>query len=53
MPWYRKFCQRGSNFDNVFLFLVYEGRENTTISGPAIIGPSVKCHLNGISLACR
>ena len=29
------FCQRGSNFDNVFL--VDEGREdpNTTISGPS------------------
>ena len=31
----RKFCQRGSDFDNVF-FLVDEGRDdpNTTISGP-------------------
>ena len=29
----RKFCQRGSNFDNVF-FLIYEGKDdlNTTIS---------------------
>ena len=33
----RKFCQSGSNFDNVF-FLVDEGREdpNTTISGPSL-----------------
>ena len=33
----RKFCQRGSNFDNVFL--VDEGREdqNTTISGVSLI----------------
>ena len=35
MPESRKFCQRGSNFDN-FFSLVLEGREdpNTTISGP-------------------
>ena len=40
----RKFCQRGSNFENVsfwfvlFSFLVDEGREdpNTTISVPMI-----------------
>ena len=36
----RKFCQRGSNFDNSFFvcfFLVDEGKEdpNTTISGPS------------------
>ena len=35
----RKFCQRGSNFDNVFFFLFFffEGRkdQNTTISGPS------------------
>ena len=32
----RKFCQRGSNFDNVF-FQFDEGRKdtNTTISGPS------------------
>ena len=31
----RKFCQRGSKFDNVFFF--NEGREdlNTTMSGPS------------------
>ena len=35
MRGYRKFCQRGSNFD-VYLFLDDEGREDptTTISGP-------------------
>ena len=33
----REFCQRGSNFDNVYYFLVDEGREdpNTTKSGPS------------------
>ena len=36
----RKFCQRGSNFDNVFCFVVFlvdEEREDpsTTISGPS------------------
>ena len=36
----KKFCQRGSNFDNVFFvlfFLIDEGREDpsTTISGPS------------------
>ena len=32
----RKFCQRGSSFDNVFF--VEEGREdpNTTLSGPSM-----------------
>ena len=31
------FCQRGSNFDIVFFFLVDEGQDdpNTTISGPS------------------
>ena len=47
----RKFCQRGSNFDNVFFFLslVDERKRdpNTTISGAA------KHHLNGVSLACH
>ena len=38
--WIQMFCQRGSDFDNVFFvvvfFLVNEGRDdpNTTISGP-------------------
>ena len=33
----RKFCQRGSNFDNVFYFKFDEGRKgpNNTISGPS------------------
>ena len=46
----RKFCQRGSKFDNVFFFLD-EGIEdpNITINGPS----SAKRHLNGISLACQ
>ena len=38
MPGSRKFCQRGSNFNNVvFFFLADEGWEdpNTTISGPS------------------
>ena len=38
----RKFCLSGSNLDD--FFLVDEG---------AIIGPPVKCHLNGVSLVCR
>ena len=43
----RKFCKRGSNFDNVFflsLFLVDEGREdpNTKIRGPSSVHPSAK-----------
>ena len=35
----RKFCQRGSNFDNVFLFVLFlvnegwEGRNTTTSAG--------------------
>ena len=35
----KKFCQRGSDFDNGF-FLVDEGRDdpNTTISGPTRVG---------------
>ena len=42
----RKFCQRGSNFDNVVVFLVDEGWEdpNTTVSRPS----SEKRH--GVSL---
>ena len=34
----RKFCQRGSKFDNAFF---------------VIIGPPAKRHLNGVSLAGR
>ena len=46
----RKFCQRGSNFDVVFFFIVDEGWEdpNTTISGP-----SSACQRNAISMAFR
>ena len=38
-----------------FFFLVDEGRKdpNATISGPAIVSPPPKCHLNGGSLACQ
>ena len=47
----RKFCQSGSNFDNVFFcfVLVDEERENKR----AIIGPPAKRILNGDSLAGR
>ena len=48
----RKFCQRGSNYDNVFfvVFLVYEGRADhkNTNSGP----PSTR-QRNAISMAFR
>ena len=56
----RKFCQRGSDFDNVFLFLVDEGsKEYIEMRGGriqihckrAIMGPPAKHHLNGVSLA--
>ena len=49
---YRKFCQRGSTFDNVFL--VDEGIKdpNITINGPSS-GPPAKGHLNGVSLVGR
>ena len=35
--WIRKFCQRGTNFDNIVLFFFDEGRKdpNTIISGPS------------------
>ena len=35
---FRKFCQRGSKFDNVFFFFVDEGIEdpNTVINGPSL-----------------
>ena len=47
----RKFCQRGSNFDN--FFFVYEGREdpNTTISG-SLSARQQKGHLKR-RFACR
>ena len=45
----RQFCQRGSNFENVFL--VDEGSKYHFKR--AIIGPPAKRHLNCVSLACR
>ena len=41
MPGSRKFCQRGSNFDNVFFLFVFQvddGEEdpNTTINRPSL-----------------
>ena len=50
----RKFCQRGSNFDNFFL-IADERRKDpkTTIIKRAIICPPAKRHLNGVLLACR
>ena len=49
----RKFCQRGSNFDDVFL--VDEEREDPKYhyKRATIIDPPAKRHLNGVSLACR
>ena len=41
MPGSRKFFQRGSNFDNIFLL-------NTTK-----IGPLLACQQNDVSLACQ
>ena len=46
----KKFCQRWSNFDKLFL----EGRDDPTSKyhyKRAIIGPLAKRHLNGVSLA--
>ena len=50
----RKFCQRGSNTDNVF-FLVDEGREDpsTTISGLSSAMRWRADDGHGVSLACR
>ena len=44
----RKFCQRVSNFDNIFFCFDSEYHYRR-----AIIGPPAKRHLNGISLAFR
>ena len=51
----RKFCQRGSNFDNVFFFycfffLVDEVREDPNIT---ISRPSLACQRNTIEIAFR
>ena len=43
----RKFCQRGSNSTLIF-FLI---RVQIALKAGAIIGPPVKRHLNGVSLA--
>ena len=50
----RKFCQRGSNFDNVF-FIIIRGERIKYHYQRAITGPPAKRHLNGnsVSLACR
>ena len=53
MRGFRKFSQRGYNFDYfffLFFFLVYDGREDPNT---AIIDPPPKRHLNGVSLAGR
>ena len=48
----RKFCQSGSNLDNVFF--VWWGEELFKYHyKQAIFGPPVKRHLNGVLLACR
>ena len=51
----RKFCQKGSNLNNVFL--VDEGGGGSKYhymrADDAIIGPPAKRHLIGVSLACR
>ena len=62
----RKFCQKGSNFDNVFFSWGKGGSKYHY--NQAIFGPRAKrylnagqhrhanetpCHLNGVSLACR
>ena len=48
----RKFCQRGSNLDNVFL--VWWGGELSKYHYKrAVFGPPAKRHLNGVLLACR
>ena len=48
----RKFCQRGSNADNVFFSLI-GGEISKYHYYRAFFGPPVKRHLNGVSLACR
>ena len=56
----RKFCQRGSKFDNVFFFFFFffELMRGYRIQIPrvykrAIIRPPAKHHLNGVLLAGR
>ena len=45
----RKFCQRGSKFDNIF-FLSWWGDRDPNVT---INGPSSACQQNGVSLAGR
>ena len=50
----RKFCQRGSNSDNLLIF--FSDNEGERIQVPLIVGhqwPPAKRHLNGVSLAGR
>ena len=52
----RKFCWRGSTFDNDFFwFVTLEGREDPSqyYYKRAIIDPPAKRHLNGVSMECR
>ena len=49
----RKFCQRGSNFDNFFFNLIREEGSKYDYFWGAIIGPPANRHLNGVSLAGR
>ena len=49
----RKFCQRGSKFDNVFFFSCWGNKGSKNRFNWAIIGSPAKRHLNGVSLACR
>ena len=50
----RKFCQTGSNFDNVF-FVVDDdkGREDPKTTKAGHHWPASETPLNGVSLACR
>ena len=48
----RKFCQRGSKFDKVF-FSWWGEKGSKYHFKRVIIDPPAKCHLNGVSLACR
>ena len=57
MRGFRKCCQKGSTFDNVFFFyfiLSWWGERGSKYHYKwVMIGPPAKCHRNGISLACR
>ena len=48
----RKFCQRGSNFENAIFSWWGEGGPKYHYKR-AVTGPLAKRHLNGVSLACR